>query len=46
MQIPGIAQVFHVETISVPMFLLFAACSSLIFLGIKIFNLIAKRPEV
>lgn len=46
MQIPGIAQVFHVETISVPMFLLFAACASLIFVGIKIFNLVAKRPEV
>jgi Ca2+-transporting ATPase len=46
MQTPEFAKIFNVETVTVPMFFLFAACASLIFVGIKIFNLIAKRPEV
>ncbi len=46
MRIEPVAEVFHITTISIPQFFLFMLCSSLIFFGIKLFHLIAKRPEV
>lgn len=46
MQVPQLAEIFHVTTVSIPVFFIFMFMASLIFIGIKLFHLIAKRPEV
>lgn len=46
MQVGQFARIFHVEPVSIMQFTLFTLCASLIFIGIKLFHHIAKRPEV